>query len=50
VCFLEATDREVDADRLVRLRRMMELERELVPERASESISEPLRRPCTVRA
>jgi hypothetical protein len=30
---LEASDREVDADRLVRLRRMMELERELVPER-----------------
>jgi hypothetical protein len=30
---LEASDREIDADRLVRLRRMMELERELVPER-----------------
>lgn len=33
VRMLEASDREVDADRLVRLRRMMELERELVPER-----------------
>jgi len=30
---LEASEREVDADRLVRLRRMMELERQLVPER-----------------
>jgi hypothetical protein len=33
VRMLEASDREVDADRLLRLRRMMELERELVPER-----------------
>lgn len=33
VRMLEVSDREVDADRLVRLRRMMELERELVPER-----------------
>lgn len=33
VRMLEASEREVDADRLVRLRRMMELERQLVPER-----------------
>lgn len=33
VRMLEVSDREVDADRLVRLRRMMELERQLVPER-----------------
>lgn len=33
VRMLEASDREVDSNRLVRLRRMMELERELVPER-----------------
>jgi hypothetical protein len=33
VRMLEASEREVDADRIVRLRRMMELERELVPER-----------------
>lgn len=33
VRMLEASERGVDADRLVRLRRMMELERELVPER-----------------
>jgi hypothetical protein len=33
VRMLEASDRDVDAHRLVRLRRMMELERELVPER-----------------
>ena len=33
VRMLEASDREVDADRLLRLRRMMELERELVLER-----------------
>jgi hypothetical protein len=30
---LEASEREIDADRLMRLRRMMELERQLVPER-----------------
>jgi hypothetical protein len=33
VRMLEASEREVDADRLLRLRRMMELERQLVPER-----------------
>jgi hypothetical protein len=33
VRMLEASDREVDSDRLLRIRRMMELERELVPER-----------------
>ena len=33
VLVLEASDREVDADRVLRLRRMMELERQLVPER-----------------
>jgi hypothetical protein len=33
VRMLEASEREVDAERLLRLRRMMELERELVPER-----------------
>jgi hypothetical protein len=33
VRMLEASEHEVDADRLVRLRRMMELERQLVPER-----------------
>jgi hypothetical protein len=33
VRMLEASDRDVDADRLLRLRRMMELERQLVPER-----------------
>jgi hypothetical protein len=32
VRMLEASEREVDADRLLRLRRMMELERQLVPE------------------
>jgi hypothetical protein len=33
VRMLEASEREVDADRLLRLRRMMELERQLAPER-----------------
>jgi hypothetical protein len=33
VRMLEASEREVDGDRLLRLRRMMELERQLVPER-----------------
>ncbi len=33
VRMLEASDREVDSDRLLRIRGMMELERELVPER-----------------
>ena len=33
VRMLEASDRDVDAERLLRLRRMMELERQLVPER-----------------
>jgi hypothetical protein len=33
VRMLEASEREVDADRLLRLRRMMEFERQLVPER-----------------
>ncbi len=32
VRMLEASDREFDVDRLLRVRRMMELERELVPE------------------
>jgi hypothetical protein len=30
---LEASEREPDAERLLRLRRLMELERQLVPER-----------------
>lgn len=33
VRMLEASERDVDADRLLRLRRMMELEHQLVPER-----------------
>ena len=33
VRMLEGSERDVDADRLVRIRRMMELERELVPQR-----------------
>jgi hypothetical protein len=33
VRMLEASEREVDAERLLRLRRLMELERQLVPER-----------------
>jgi hypothetical protein len=30
---LEASDREPDAERLLRLRRLMELERQLIPRR-----------------